>query len=154
MSIAFSRTTRSMNQDSFRPGLVGLATLILILVAWLAWFFLAPIPLYETSREFQVRRSGTLLVTFPPESLGRILPGQKAALSLSGAGGHPDQLYSAEVMNVPGRGEDAVEVYLFSPPDALAQQPLPPGLVKVEVETVSPATLLLRSTGQRVNNQP
>ena len=142
-----------MNQDSFGPGLVALAVLLLLLIAWMAWFFLASIPLYETSREFQARRDKTLLVTFSPAALGRIRPGQKAVLSLDGSSGNSAQIFQAEVLNLSSGSQKTVEIYLFSPPDAATLQQIHSGLVKVEVETASPAVMLLRLSGALTGSQ-
>lgn len=141
-----------MNRDSFRPGVVGLTILLLLLAAWSLWFFLARIPLYESSGEFQVQRDGTLLVTFAPEALGRIMPGQAAMLRLAASAGQPAQTFAAEVSNIPFNGQGPVEVYVFSPPENLFQPGLA-GDVKIQVESVSPAVLVVRAAGQ-LGNQP
>ena len=49
MSTAFSRTARALTNDGFRGSFVALTCAILLLAAWLAWFFLAPIPRYEVT---------------------------------------------------------------------------------------------------------
>ncbi|MBP7688827.1 MAG: hypothetical protein KA765_13000 [Thermoflexales bacterium] len=155
MSISFSRSTRALNQDSFRPGLVGLAVIMLVLIVWLGWFFLARVPLYETGRVVQVKRDGTLLVAFSPDVLARLSPGQTATVQLAGI----NLPFPAEVMSLPARGQSAVEVYVFSSVDA----PYPPadvpvtnltGEVKVEVDSVSPAQLALRTLGQAEGTRP
>jgi hypothetical protein len=129
--------------------MVSLVLLLCVLGAWLAWFFFASVPVYATSHEFQLTRGGNLLVTFPPETLARLLPGQKATLTLPPPNG---PTYQAEVLNRPDQGQRAVEIYLFAPADAFAPQTPPSGVVKVEMETVSPATLLLRSAHTWMGN--
>jgi hypothetical protein len=141
---------RSLNRDSFRPSLVGLIITILLLLAWSAWFFLAKVPLYETSREFQVRRDGSLAVTFSPQALARIRPDQAAVLRLAETAGQGAQTFSAIVMDTPATDSrtSQVELYAFSP------EPLQPGVageVRVEVERVSPAMLVMRSAGKFVD---
>ena len=49
MATPFSRTLRSLDADSFRPQLAGVALVAALLMAWLAWLFLAAVPLYEIS---------------------------------------------------------------------------------------------------------
>ena len=49
MSTAFSRTARAMAADGFRGSFVAIAFSLLLLGAWLAWFFFAPIPRYEVT---------------------------------------------------------------------------------------------------------
>lgn len=151
MSIAFSRSLRSLDQDNFRTSLAWLVIGLVLLAAWSAWFFLAKISLYETSRELEVRRDGTLLVSFPPEALGRIRPGQSASLRLSGTTGQAARPLPAVVMDIPeGAGGRQTEVYVFSP------EPLPPGVtgeVRVEVERVSPAVQVMRAAGQMAQSR-
>jgi len=142
---------RSLQRDSFRLSLVALVVTILLLLAWSAWFFLAKVPLYEISRQFEVQRDGSLAVTFSPQALARIRPGQSAVLRLAEtAEEQGTQTLSALVMNTPTTGSrtNQVEVHVFSP------ELLPPGLageVRVEVEHVSPARLVMRSAGRFVD---
>lgn len=49
MSTSFSRTLRALDADRFRGGLLVLAVCGLLLAAWLAWFFLADVALYEVT---------------------------------------------------------------------------------------------------------
>ena len=151
MSISFSRSLRSLQHDSYGLSLVGLAVGILLLTAWSVWFFLAKVTLYETSRDFDVRRDGALMVTFAPEALARLKPGQTARLRLANTSGQEARTFSALVMDTPSAdtGNSQVELYVFSP------EPLQPGLtgqVQVEVDYVSPVVLALRSAGQLVED--
>jgi len=133
--------------------LAALVVTILLLLTWTAWFFLAKVPLYEISRQFEVQRDGSLAVTFSPQALARIRPGQSAVLRLAEtAEEQGTQTLSALVMNTPTAGSktNQVELYVFSP------ELLPPGLageVRVEVEHVSPARLVMRSAGRFMNSQ-
>lgn len=47
MAIPFSRSTRSLNADSYGRSSLGLITVMLALAAWVAWLFIARIALYE-----------------------------------------------------------------------------------------------------------
>lgn len=49
MSTAFSRTARALASDGFRGSFVALTFALLLLGAWLVWFFFAPIPRYEVT---------------------------------------------------------------------------------------------------------
>jgi hypothetical protein len=152
MSLSFSRSLRSLQRDSFSPALAALIVTTLLLIAWSAWFFLAKVTLlYETSREFSVQRDGSLLVNFSPEALARLRPGQAATLRLVNGTPPEGQTFPAVVMDTPMANNPTgqVEVYVYSP------EPLQPnqvGQVQVEVEYISPAMLVLRSTGQFVDD--
>lgn len=145
MAAQFSRSTRSLKNDR---GLVGFVVLIgaaIVIAAWLAWFFFAPIALYETSSTFSVRRDGMLMVTFPETAHSQILPGQKAIFVPATSENEFGSSIPALVMDTPasrGRRDGVVYVYLeTSAPltDDLA------GELRIEVEQVSPFTLILRS---------
>lgn len=148
MSLSFSRSLRSLQQDSFGPALAALIITSLLLLAWSAWFFLAQVTLYETSRDFSVQRDGSLLVEFSPEGLARLRPGQAATFRPTGGAGPEGQIFPALVMDTPAT-TGPVALHVFSP------EPLQPGQtgqIQVEVEQVSPAMLVLRSAGQFVDD--
>jgi multidrug resistance efflux pump len=99
--------------------------------------------------------SGELKVvaTFPPMSaFGRINPGQKARLRLDGFPWTQYGSISATVTSVAGEVRDGqVRVEFLVNKDPVSQIPLQhglPGTIEVEVEQVSPATLVLRSAGK------
>lgn len=54
MAVAFSRTTRALAADRGRGGVLGLTILIALFAAWLAWFFLGSVTVYEISRSAHV----------------------------------------------------------------------------------------------------
>ena len=45
----FGRTIRALAADSVRPSAIGLGTISLVLGAWIAWFVVARVPLYEVT---------------------------------------------------------------------------------------------------------
>jgi multidrug resistance efflux pump len=87
----------------------------------------------------------------PPAALGRIQPGQPAQLRLKGFPWTQYGAISATVANVASEVRDGqIRVELAVSPDAVSLIPLQhglPGTVEVEVERVSPATLVLRTAG-------
>jgi multidrug resistance efflux pump/uncharacterized membrane protein (UPF0127 family) len=87
----------------------------------------------------------------PPAALGRIQPGQPARLRLEGFPWAQYGAVSATVASVASEVRDGwVRVELAVRPDAAPPIPLQhglPGTVEVEVDHVSPATLVLRTAG-------
>ena len=87
----------------------------------------------------------------PPAALGRIQPGQPARLRLEGFPWTQYGAVSATVASVASEVRDGwVRVELAVRPDAAPPIPLQhalPGTVEVEVDHVSPATLVLRTAG-------
>ena len=49
MAIPFSRSTRSLNADSYRRSTFGLIIVMLVLAAWVVWLFAARVALYEVT---------------------------------------------------------------------------------------------------------
>ncbi len=49
MAIPFSRTTRSINADSYRRSTLGLVAILLALTVWVVWLFAARVALYEVT---------------------------------------------------------------------------------------------------------
>jgi membrane fusion protein (multidrug efflux system) len=94
-----------------------------------------------------------VVATFPPAvALGRVQPGQPARLRLDG---FPWAQYGSLVATVTSVATEArdgairVELHLESEaPTAIPLQHGLPGMVEVEVERISPATLVLRGVGK------
>jgi multidrug resistance efflux pump len=89
---------------------------------------------------------------FPVAAVGRVRPGQAARLRLDG---FPWTQYGTLPATVAGVGDEArggvIRVELTLAPDPASAIPLGhglPGSAEVEVERVSPATLVLRAAGQ------
>ena len=94
----------------------------------------------------------------PAVALGRVQPGQPARLRLEGFPWAQYGSVAATVSSVANEARDGViRVELSLIPEALTAIPLQhglPGTVEVEVERVSPATLVLRGVGQRLGVSP
>ncbi|MBI3913744.1 MAG: hypothetical protein HY327_06110 [Chloroflexi bacterium] len=150
MAISFSRSMRSLHGDSFRPSLATLIVASILIAAWMAWLVFAPVTLYETSQDWQVQRDGSLIVRFPAETIARFRPGQPATLAIQADPNEPPQQLKAIVADIPSRTQnrlasDTVKVTLLS--NALPKG-TSGGEVKIEVERVSPLTLITRASGQ------
>lgn len=144
MAIQFSRSTRSLTNDRSFAGMVILVSTSVIILAWLMWFFFAPIAIYETSQEISVRRDGLLMVKFPESALKRILPGQTATFFPTTSQNDFGVSTPALVMDTPastGREDGIVYIYLETgrAPAGLT------GEVKIAVEYLSPLALILRA---------
>jgi hypothetical protein len=153
MAISFSRSLRSLQGDAFRPSLAALIIASVLVVAWIAWLAFAPVTLYETSSDWQIQRDGALIVRFPEESMARFRPGQPATLTIQADADQPPRRLNAMVADVPSRTQnrlapDTIKVALLSgalPKGAAG------GEIKIEVERVSPLTLLTRAGSKIVH---
>jgi len=104
--------------------------------------------------------SGALRIVagfLPAEAFGRVHPGQPARLRLEG---FPFTQYGsihATVSNVASELRDGrvrVELDLSGAPTSVPLQHGLPGTIEVEVEKISPASLVLRAAGRRANPKP
>lgn len=90
----------------------------------------------------------------PAIALGRVQPGQPARLRLDGFPWAQYGSLAATVTSVATEARDGViRVELQLPPETPTAIPLQhgqPGMVEVEVERISPATLVLRAVGTRL----
>lgn len=163
MSNSFPRTLRALHADrSTRVvGLLLLATLLL--AAWLAWFLLASITLFEVADTAQIKGAGAaegeiwVEAQFPARAAGRVQPGQAGRFRASGVsrqqdGGLPVRVES--VANVSQSGGWVVRLALEPTATGIPLQPGQPGTVEVAVERLSPAALVFHATGRRVGAEP
>jgi hypothetical protein len=145
MSISFSRSTRALENDSFRLPVLGLILAGLVLAAWGAWFVFARITIQETSTALSLDRDGGVIAFFTPSQLGRIQVGQSASVIIAATSGSPAQILRAEVAQVANRSANRMEpntvrLYVYATPPATA-----PAQVQINVQEISPLTFVLRS---------
>ncbi len=154
MSIPFSRSVRSLDGDGFRATLVGLIVAIILVAAWMAWFFLARVTLYEAGQVVSVTRGGEVVADFSAEARGRIQRGQAALVQFDGDLGAQVGAIPAIVTTVGPVREERVEVEIYLLANitlyGLSQDNLT-GQAQVEVEHISPAILVMRAAGQLVD---
>ena len=145
MSIAFARSVRALDHDRFRPSVVALFGAIFLMIAWSIWFVFAGISIVESSENVQIKRDGSLSVTFSSSAKTNLHPGLKATVSASAPTSDKAISYPAQVANVSltsSTGAVVADVYLLSGP-RLAADSRPK--VDVEIERLSPAALVLRA---------
>jgi hypothetical protein len=156
MSIAFTHSLRSLQTDRNRSSLVALSLAGLLFLGWLAWFFLAPVTLYETGQIVQTSSAGVVVAHFPSTAQARLQPGQAVQLQLAGVA--PGDTIPATVADITEHlTGDEIEVTIYADMDdgnVAALQNGMTGQASVAVEQVSPARLLLRATGYGVNTPP
>ena len=151
MSIQFSRSMRSLRLDSYRSTRIGLVLAIIIMLALIVWFFMAKVTLYEVSSSLEWNADEKLMATFPKEARARLRPGMPAILRLPQSPDQPAMTIPAVVFDLSREGEQ-VEILVLSNELPLdAQQGKLTGQLEVEVEYVTPAELVLRTSGKYLN---
>ena len=171
MAIAFSRSIRSLKMDSFRFSVFGLALAVVLLIAWMAWFFLARISIYEMSKDAKLGDGGSISAKFPAERMEMIQAGQTAIIQIEGktppngngaesTSGNNERAITAQAMVMKvlkaAEGEKEGQVDLMLIDEFYAQELLfaagdtsPAKLmVQIEVERVAPFALIQRAARQ------
>lgn len=150
MSLQFSRSMRSLNVDSFRPSRIGLLLAILIMVGLIFWFFFARITLYEISSEISYTQDSQVLAKFAPTSMARIRQGQPVILRISGGTDQKSLNFSGYVFEK--KSDNQIEIVITDgdlPPEVLEGNLS--GQADVEVEYITPVTLVMRASGRFLN---
>lgn len=136
--------------------MLWLVLAMLILGAWGLWFILGQVSSYEVSSILSVNKAGMVVAEYPRDEDGRIWEGQSATLRLDvmGEDGRPLNVPAIVMKVVVPETAEPIKVELA--PLELAD--LPPqanlkGRVEIEVERVSPATLILRASGNFPDDQ-
>ncbi len=139
--IAFGRTLRALDADGFGISNLVLLFVLALLGGWVWWFVGAGVPQYEISRDVRIEPN-RFIATFPARVLDHVRPGQNATLQLNGV------TIPAKVIAI---GMDAASGQVRAILLPLTQN-APPAAANaqaaIEVERVSPATLVLRASGR------
>ena len=152
MSLPFSRSIRSLEIDSYRASRVGMLLAILIMILIFLWFFLAKITIYEFSSQLEFIGNDRISAVFPEEPIKKIKTGQPAIVNLDLGPDLPRASLPAFVIDL-DKDQGTVELIIIS--EQLQQIPLSEditGQVQVEIEYVTPATLIRRASGMYVND--
>lgn len=150
MPAPFARTLRALDADNPRRTWAGMLLAVVLLALWLAWLFLAPLPVIARSDSARVAEDMAgkpiILAGFPASlALTRLRPSQPARLTLDGLPGNlPAQVVTVD--DLPREGHIQVVLSLTDEPAAL--RPGMTGTVEIETDRLTPAALLLRAIGQ------
>lgn len=151
MPTPFANTLRSLNADRFHASLIGLGVALVLLIAWGSWFFLARMTIYEVSVSAVVARGGFIIAEFPSAKSGRIRRGQAAWLyPVLDSAKQPANIPAVVVDIIKSPSTELARFKLFPILDQDLSEILPEGQkvkVEIEVESVSPAVLVLRTSG-------
>lgn len=164
MAVPFAQTIRSLSADRGIASLVLVTLLSLLLALWLIWAFSAQFSVYATSETAPIRLDNTITATFSADAGKHLKKGQPALLYLDAPPLSEQVILQAQVISV-ARLSDGVQVQVA--PDfrqieagpanneilAAFTNPVP-GHVSVEVESLSPAALILRSAGINADTAP
>ncbi len=141
--IAFARTIRALDADTFRISNVALLLVAALLTCWTWWMFAAKIPRYETTQKVVLDR-GRAIATFPPRVLEHMRPGQPATVTLD------DAVLQARVLTIATDLSDNQVHAVLSLTSNRPSRIQNPHKAEASVATdqVSPATLLMRALGR------
>lgn len=146
MTVQFSRSVRSIQADNLSPMVIGAICFALLMVGWLLWFFFATISTYETSIAATYQPQGYVIASFSPTTFRRLQPGQAAAFMPQTAEGTVLSLRVIATDLYPETGEVRF-IIRVEDEEVPALQPGMTGTVRITVEQLSPARIVLRSAG-------
>jgi hypothetical protein len=139
---------RSLTIDSYRASRIGMILAAILMLALILWFLLARVSLYEISTDVTLTQDGRLLANFSPEAQGRIQPGQTASIRLTGG---PEGQIVTLPATVVGKDPTTNQVEFWAIANDVPADVLQGNLsarVEVQVESITPARLLLRASGK------
>lgn len=139
MSIAFSRSLRSLNKDRSNSNLALVILLGVAIVCWLYWFAFGELTLYANSQKFVVADGGSISVQFSEVDLAKLRPGMRGVISFAPAKDDAETSYEVEVTNLPETKEGNVEVFVFGDTSTLAGQQ---ATVRINVGKTAPLFLV------------
>ncbi len=142
--IAFGRTVRALEHDSFRVSKLILSLALALLAGWMWWFFEATVPQYETAGDVRIEPN-RIVATFPVRALERVRPGETGIVRVAGQT-IPARVSAVAVQAVGGQVSAILLPETESLPPGVSGQT---GEADVEVERITPANLVLRSIGRR-----
>ena len=148
MSASFSRSIRTMQMGTSGRSVLMLLVGAAFLAAWIAWLMLARVPVYAVTDTAVLTDPTHAIAQFSPDALQTVKPDQTGLLHLD-AFSEPIPATVVDVDHTLVNGRFSVQFLLQSLSDS--NIPLQAGLngrIEVEVEQVTPFTLLLRSAGQ------
>jgi hypothetical protein len=159
MSLPFESSIRSLRADREWPALTVLVCAIVLLGLWMAWFLWAPIPRYETGTVVGTKRSGAIVAQFPAVAQTYLKAGQAAFVHQevqagSDRAGESEPVMVMLVDRAPLDGKIGVELASLAKDPAewgKATNSNSPLVVDVEVEQLSPAQVVWRSSGQWID---
>ncbi|MFN8492205.1 MAG: hypothetical protein U0350_31690 [Caldilineaceae bacterium] len=161
MSMPFTRSLRSLENDHFQRASLLVLLIAVLLAVWAGWLLAARLPVYAVSDGVRVEKttnapSVKIVAAFAPNiALGRIQVGQTAYIRFNSVAWLQAGAIPATVANVAlAEQTNQVQVTFTSLAQPSGQPALLPGLTgsaEIEVERISPARLLLRAAGYSVN---
>lgn len=154
MASPFARSVRSIESDKFNVSLVTIAIAIVVILAWTLWFFFSQITIYVDSYDFIIEDSGFIQTSIPTNQAKNIKQGQSAVLLLDGDLGEELGVVSAYVYQIE-RHTEVADIELYTPSHyrdlSILQDDVPTGQVRIQIETASPAALILEALGRNAD---
>lgn len=141
----YTKSAFSISTDNLLVRLFAAACLAFLLVAWVLWFFLANLSFYEVSKSATINTNGAIVAQFEAQTIKRLKVGQYALFQSKSTTTTSSTSIRLHITKIDTKSH-YVELWSVDP-NTLKNQKERTGQVKVEVETVTPATLVLRAAG-------
>ncbi len=181
MAIPFSQTLESRHPDPIRLLMFSMVIVVPLALMWGWWFLTTPIPVYESSTQVHISdntltgnsfsgnggamrmqplKYRTVTAVFPEKSLDSISRQQQGYFFPEQAkDDHRCGAIPVTVVDIPRgflheTGEVTLQAqYPADQPDPFAELPLTGGQVRVAVDQITPAHILVNASGLRKNQE-
>ena len=152
MSVSFSRTLQTLQQQSWGHTWLLLPLVGVLLGLWLAWFLLFPMVAWERAVSLTLQNSSQALAIFPAAALRHLQTGQSAQVRLDDFPAAEYGTVTATVTDVDTvvqEGHIQVKLHLLNNPHSpIPRQRGLTGSAEVEVGKMTPAQLLWQTLRQ------
>ncbi|MEM7127803.1 MAG: hypothetical protein AAF702_15835 [Chloroflexota bacterium] len=145
----FPRASRVQTTDSFRSSTVSLLVVILLLTAWLVWFFGGTIRLHGLGTIRGLAHDSQIVAELPIEVLMQVQRGQSARLYLDSPIAPEQEVIPAVVTSLdyaPSSQTGRITLVPLRAVPAFDPTVDLTGEVQVDLEEISPAKLIMRSS--------
>lgn len=145
IAVDYTKSTFSVAADNLLLKLMGAVVLILLMLGWVIWFFFAHLSFYETAPA-TMQPGGVVVAQFATKSITRIKYEQSAFFHSKNSSGQAVSV-PLRIARIDSKSGN-VQLWPFTnqKPDQKNTKPVT-GEVKISVEQVTPATLILRASG-------
>lgn len=147
VAVNYTKSIFSLAADNLMLKLVGAGLVMLLMCGWVTWFFFAHLTFYETSPAM-MQSDGVVVAEFTTRSIGKIEYDQPALFQYENSDGQATSfpLRIAQIDKKKRSVQFWPENY-ESQKETRKHAEAISGQVKISVERVTPATLILRAAG-------
>lgn len=144
VAVNYTKSIFSIAADNLMLKLVGAVLVMFLMFGWVIWFFFAHLTFYETSPA-TMQPDGVVMAQFTTMSISKIQYNQSALFQYKNSSGQAISL-PLEIAQI-DKKRHKVQFWPVNYDSQKKNEEAVSGQVKISVEQVTPATLILRAAG-------